>query len=264
VKGTSPPEVSALLEHVLSGVREILGLRFVGMYLDGSLAIGDFEPDKSDIDFVVVTEAELPDEIFRALKAMHMRIATRASKWVTELEGSYISRHALRHDPRPRHPYIDRGAGALVIERPENGYWVIHRHVLREHGVVLAGPAPQTLIDPVSPDDLRRAVGGILHEWWEPMLAEPTHLRSWGYRCYAVLTMCRMRYTLQHGAIVTKPVAARWAMESLDPRWLPLIRDALAWSRDAAPDPNETLDFIRDTCRHGGEVDPRERPAPRL
>jgi hypothetical protein len=37
---------------------------------------------------------------------------------------------------------------------PENGYWVIHRHMLREHGVVLAGPPPHTLIDPVQPDEL--------------------------------------------------------------------------------------------------------------
>ena len=30
------------------------------MYLDGSLAIGDFDPGKSDLDFVVVTDGELP------------------------------------------------------------------------------------------------------------------------------------------------------------------------------------------------------------
>ena len=36
----------------------------------------------------------------------------------------------------------------------------------------------------------------------------PVH-RAWGYRCYAVLTMCRMLYTLHHGAIVSKPGGGR-------------------------------------------------------
>ena len=46
----------------------------------------------------------------------------------------------------------------------ESGYWPIHRHILREQGVVLAGPPPRTLIDPVQPDELREAVRGILSE----------------------------------------------------------------------------------------------------
>src|SRR5687767_12206541 len=114
------------------------------MYLDGSLAVGDFEPDKSDLDFVVVTGGELSAETFRDLETMHERMATGASKWTEELEGSYVPQRALRHDRRPAaHPYIDRGS-ALTMVHHESGYWVIHRHMLREHGMVLAGPPPRT------------------------------------------------------------------------------------------------------------------------
>ena len=56
VVATPYPEINCVLEELLSRVRAILGRRFVGMYLDGSLAIGDFEADKSDLDFVVVTD----------------------------------------------------------------------------------------------------------------------------------------------------------------------------------------------------------------
>jgi hypothetical protein len=146
---TNYPEINSVLQELLSGARGILGDHFVGMYLDGSLAIGDFEPDKSDLDFVVVTASEVSSDTFGALKTMHDRIASGASKWARELEGSYISQRALRHDRRPAaHPYIDRGS-VLAIVQQESGYWPIHRHMLRDHGVVLAGPLPQTLIDPV-------------------------------------------------------------------------------------------------------------------
>ncbi len=252
---TDDPEINAVLSEVLSGARGILGDHFVGMYLDGSLAIGSFEPDKSDLDFVVVTGVDVSAGTFAALKTMHDRIASEASKWARELEGSYISQHALRHDRRPAaHPYIDRGSG-LAMARPESGYWAIHRHVLREHGVVLAGPLPRTLIDPVSPEELREAVRGILREWWKPMLVDGPLLQNTFYRCYAVLTMSRMLYTIRHGAIVTKPIAARWAQETVDSRWTPLIRSALAWSREEPPDLEETLAYIRYACEYG------DRPA---
>ena len=101
VVATPYPEINSLLQELLSGVRAILDRRFVGMYLDGSLAIGDFEPDKSDLDFVVVTDGELSAQTFRDLKALHERIATGASKWTKELEGSYVPQRALRHDRRP-------------------------------------------------------------------------------------------------------------------------------------------------------------------
>ena len=61
--------------------------------------------------------------------------------------------------------------------------------------------------------------------------------------------MCRMRYTLQHGVVVSKPIAARWAQATLDARWTPLIRAAVAWSSEIVPDLAETLRFIDDTRR---------------
>jgi len=84
------------------------------------------------------------------------------------------------------------------------------------------------------------------------MLADPRRLSGsrFGYRCYAVLTMCRMLYTLAHGTVVTKPAAARWAAATLGPRWTPLIERALAWSPAAAPDLGETLALIR----HAGDA----------
>lgn len=167
---TDHPEINSVLQELLSGARGILGDQFVGMYLDGSRAIGDFEPDKSDLDFVVVTASEVSSASFEVLKTMHDHIAAGTSKWARELEGSYISRRALRHGRRPAaHPYIDRGS-VLVMVQQESGYWTIHRHMLREHGVVLAGPPPKMLIDPVRPEELQEAVRGILREWWMPML----------------------------------------------------------------------------------------------
>src|SRR3712207_5798119 len=101
-------DVNAVLRKVLSSARATLGQHFVGMYLYGSLAGGDFDPQTSDIDFVVVTADELPAEMASVLEAMHARIAAGGSKWAPKLEGAYIPRRALRrYEPdEPPCPYI--------------------------------------------------------------------------------------------------------------------------------------------------------------
>ncbi len=240
--------VNAVLRAFLAEVQKILASQFTGLYLHGSLALGDFDPQTSDIDFLVVTVDELPDAVLPALEAMHVRLAAGDSKWGSELEGSYIPQPALRrYDPAHAcHPHIERG-GRLRAEQHDTD-WVVQRHVLREHGVVVAGPALHTLIDPVAPDELRLAVLELLHGWWAPMLRDSARLHHAGYQAYAVLTMCRVLYTLRHGTVVSKPVAAQWAKATLDRRWPAIIERALAWRPGAeANHLNDVLDLIRYT-----------------
>ncbi|MCL5994440.1 MAG: DUF4111 domain-containing protein [Chloroflexi bacterium] len=259
-KPTQPtpyPEVNALLHELLDRVQAILGSHFIGMCLDGSLASGDFDQD-SDIDFVAVTGAEISGDLFAALQAMHERIATIDSWYADQLEGSYMSAHALRrYDPaHVLYPNIERGRGERLKIAQHDEVWNIHRYMLRERGIVLAGPAPQTLIDPVSSDQLRRAMLSVLSGWVTQILHDPTQMKNRGYQSYIVLTLCRILYTLQHGAVVSKPVAARWAQKTLGEQWVPLIERTWAGRHNpgleaSSEDVNETLAFIRYTLERG-------------
>jgi len=140
--------------------------------------------------------------------------------------------------------------------------WVLQRYILREHGVVVAGPHPRTLIDPVGADEMRRAVVALMEQWWGPMRGDPTKLQQRGYQVYAVLTMCRVLYTLDSGGVVSKPQAARWAQQEQGRQWAALIEHALAWRKDpicpqdrsatARDDVTETLgliDYTLERCR---------------
>jgi predicted nucleotidyltransferase len=252
----SYPDVEALLRELLDRVRAVLGARFVGAYLFGSLATGDFDDD-SDVDVVIVTDNAVPPEVLASLQCLHADLATIESRWATEFEVSYIPRRALRRfDPADcRHPRLERGPGETLAVKRHDSDWVVQRHLIRERGVTLAGPDPRTLIDPVAPGDLRRAMHDLL--WWPAeLLADPSPIRTRGYQSYLVLTMCRILYTLAHGEVVSKRDAAEWAKRTLDPRWSALINDA--WVGRSAPDGPATtdevkapLDFIRHTLdRH--------------
>lgn len=224
---TPYPEVNLLLQAVLEGAQQILREHFTAMYLEGSLVSDDFDQD-SDIDFVVVTDEDVTSEQFAALQAMHDRIAAIDSWYAIQLEGSYISRQALRrHDPaHATHPNIERGTGERLKMAYHDSAWLVHRSILRERGVTLLGPPPQTLIEPITPQELQQAMVEPVRGWAAGMLDDPAPLQTRGYWSYVVLTLCRMLYTLHTGAVATKPVAARWVVATLDARWTPLIERA--------------------------------------
>ena len=249
-------EIDVLLHELLDGVREILSDQFVGLYLDGSLALGDFDED-SDVDFVVITESEVADgkvsnDTFCHLQALHDHLAIGGTYWATNLEGSYVSRRALRrHDPASLlHLNIERGTGERLKMALHDASWNVHRWVLRERGITIVGSAARDLIDPVAADELRRGAAATMEGWATEVLASPEQISSLGYQTYTVLTVCRVLYTLHSGTIASKPVAARWAQETLEEPFTSLIERAWFGRRNpglAAPlgDVITTLDLIR-------------------
>jgi hypothetical protein len=243
---TPHPEVNAVVDELLAGVREVLGDQFVGLYLHGSLAHGGFGED-SDIDYCVVTSGELPEAMHADLAAMHARLVSRGLPLAEKLEGTYVSTQWLRRVDPANTPYLCYDHATGLYPTRENNV-VLALYVLREWGVVVAGPHPRSFIAPVSPDDLREAVRGILRDWWAPMFDDHTRLRTLIYQRYAVISMCRMLYTLEHGMVVPKTVAARWAQETLDERWQPLIAWYVRGSSAAKPDKlDEVVAFVRET-----------------
>jgi predicted nucleotidyltransferase len=222
------PAVNQVLRDLLSRIRHLLDEQFIGMYLYGSLAMGDFEPSRSDIDFVVVTDTHLPVPIVEELESMHLDLARKGSKWVRKLEGAYvpktiIRRHAPEHPPVPT---INEGSFYMA---PLGSDWVLQRYVLRETEKSVDGPSLRRLIDPVGPGDLRAAILEIIDQWWEPMLADPSRLQDHGYQPFAVLSMCRSLYTMRESELGTKSAAAKWAIASLPAEWSSLIGHALRW-----------------------------------
>ena len=60
-------------------------------------------------------------------------------------------------------------------------------------------------------------------------------LREPGSQAFVTLTLCRLLYTLATGGVASKPGAARWAQQALEPRWRGLVTRALAGQHDPVP-----------------------------
>ncbi len=219
-------DVNAFLALLHADLRAVLGDQLIALYLGGSLALGDFDPQHSDIDFAVTTRDELPPEMVAALEQMHARLWASGTRWAQKLDGSYVPQQVIRRwtPDHPPCPFVE----AAEFYVTQQGSAIIQRHILREHGVVVAGPQPRILIDPVTAPELRAAVCDMLARWWRPLLGAPDWLQQDGKQPFAVLTMCRMLYTYEHGAVASKPTAARWCGQTLAAQWTQLIDWALS------------------------------------
>ena len=246
---------------MLTEAQKVLGDQFVGMYLYGSLSSGDFDPASSDIDFLIVTADMLPEKTIANLETMHQHIWARGLKWGDKLEGSYLPKSHLRRYEKSDSAYSTINEHMFYVA-PHGSDWIIQRRIIRERGVVLAGPNPKILIDPVQPDDIRRAVRGILREWWFPMLEDPSWLKNHGseYHAFAILSMCRSLCTLECGTVVSKPVAARWAQRALGGKWAGVIEQALDAQKGDGYSGllNEALELIHYTMEKVNAIEERQ------
>ena len=228
---TPYPEVNAVLAGLLAAVRAILQESLIGVYLYGSLAQGDFDRDSSDIDIIVVTARAVAPQQFALLAAMHASLPADGSPWADKVEAAYIQREALNlpGDDGSQHPQLEKGR-ALAWDPLELG-WPFQRFVLREQGIVLAGPEPKSLLAPVTTRELSDAALAIVGMWREQSRTDPTWIdwvREREAQRFVLLTLARSLYTLALGTVASKATAARWAQATLDERWATLMARAVA------------------------------------
>jgi len=257
---TLPQEVVEMLAALLPGMREALGDNLVGVYLRGSLAMGDFDPLTSDLDFFAVTEDPISEAEFTDLAALHARLAALPNRYASDLEGPYLDRAAAhRFRPGERHPTIARGE--VLAWHGHDYNWVLERWMVREHGIMLLGPDPATLIASIASDELRAAVRLRLRDWdtWANQPNDPDWLLPQGHKAYVVETMCRALYTLACGGLATKPHSVAWALATLPEPWHSTVEHAQAWHGDQTTDPNtvqEVMRFVQWTAAQEAEQCP--------
>jgi len=244
---TRRPEVDRAVTRLLAGLDDALGQDVVGVYLGGSLALGGFFPPASDVDVLVATARRLPDRAVGRLRRLHGALAAEGG-WAARLEVVYLPLAALRRfDPDDARRYPVGASDRRFLLGRQGATWVLDRWVVREHGLVVRGPAPRELIDPIGPEQLRAAVRSSLDRHWALVEQDTGWLRPRNYQAFAVLTMCRALYVLEHGALVSKPAAAAWAGRRLAPPWPALVDRALDWRADERVDDRslpETLRFV--------------------
>jgi predicted nucleotidyltransferase len=242
-KLTPYPGLDGVLNNHAERLQETLGDFLVGVYLQGSLAIGDFDLT-SDIDFVVVTKGELSESQVQQVQSVHDRTCGEDNRWVKHLEYSFFPKDMLNETSSPFSPdgriedknrelwYFDNGS--RTIERSDHDNSLVVRWTLRENGVAVIGPEPSTFVNPVPANALRTEIRDLLVGWGDEILEDPEPYRNRFYQAFLVLNYCRMLQDLNEGRVTSKLEGAEWAKSKLDPKWIPLIE--YCWNDRKFPD----------------------------
>jgi hypothetical protein len=112
-----------------------------GLYLSGSIALGDFCPGQSDLDFVAVTNRKLDAAITTVLERLHVDLSSIGGR--PQLDGLYVTREDLKRDPRTIEPGLRVNGARLCISRDHRD--PITWTTLARYGIPFHGPAVSTL-----------------------------------------------------------------------------------------------------------------------
>src|SRR4051794_3672634 len=188
-------EINGLLDDLLAGMQAALGHKLVGVYLYGSLVWGDFDRESSDIDLVVATSSDIDAREFSNLDAMQHEFVDRYTYWNGRIEIVYVSTATLQTFKSHTSTIAVISPGEPFHFKATDPGWLMNWYMVQEQGRSLFGPAPTTLIDPISAQEFIQTVqqhAARIGEWIHDSRARPA-------QAYAILTMCRALYTSTHG-----------------------------------------------------------------
>ncbi|HEY7175516.1 MAG TPA: aminoglycoside adenylyltransferase domain-containing protein [Micromonosporaceae bacterium] len=185
--------------RLVAAMRSVVADQPVGLYLHGSVALGGFRPERSDVDVLAVISAPLTPDAQVAVGEALLAVAYPCPG--TGLEASVITAataadladcHFEVHVATPDTVTIGTG-------RAGDPDLVLYAEVCRRSAITVAGPPAASVFGVVPSDRVRDAIDAEL-DWG---------LANASFE-YAILNACRaMRYGYD-GSLVSKVAGGEW------------------------------------------------------
>lgn len=224
-----PGEVRAQVEGLIAGLRAMLDTNLIGVYLHGSLAMGCFNPTRSDLDLLVVTRRGMVMKTKRQVAGLLLRYSAAPAP----VEISFLR----AADLRPwRHPasydfhFGEDGRGRLQ-QALGDGTWrawndaaltdvdlAAHITVTRRRGLCLYGVSIANAFPDVPPADYLDSIVDDFHWGRERLAANPV---------YFILNACRIVAYRRAGLVCSKDEGGIWMLPLLPEEHRVLVARAL-------------------------------------
>ena len=244
-----PVDIRQQISQLRDGVRAVLADDLIGVYLHGSLAIGCFNPLRSDVDLLIITRQWLSVEVKRQMAELLLTLSGQPSP----IEISFLACGDLTPwcHPAAFDLHYSEAWRVAFVRDLENGAWrswngekrrdpdlAAHITVLRHRGVCLEG-RPIAEVFPTVPrgDYLAAVLGDVLDAQFglASDLAQPV---------YVILNACRTYAYLRTGAVLSKEEGGVWALGVVPERWRPLLTALLEVYRDRGDDGDLDHDLV--------------------
>ncbi len=225
-------EVSTVVRDYLSAVdAEAPGL-VQGLYLIGSVALGDHRPGHSDIDMVAVTAGPVDAAATDALARAHRCL--REAHPLPHFDGPYVTWDALTRPPERAAdaPYAHEGR---FHPRGRFELTPITWQMLARSAVSCRGPDRAGLGVWQDRSALTGWAKGNLDTYWRRWRDRGARLASipglgslgsWATQ-WGVLGVARQHHVVATGEVISKTDAAGYGLTAFDDRWHRIVRESL-------------------------------------
>jgi hypothetical protein len=183
---------ASLLDRFLDGLTP---LRPRAVWAHGSLAGGDYQEGRSDLDLIAVLPGPVRLGTVRRVVALHRRL--RALPLSAKLHCSYLTPATLGDPDRPHLTW----AHGHVMRRPVTP---VTRRELHDFGRVLYGGSPAGLLPAVPERQLHDFVVRDQRDYWRPAVDKGRLWRQDVWVDLGLLTFARATVTLRDGRLISK------------------------------------------------------------
>jgi len=235
---TCPTAVETQLNTFCAHLQAVLETNLLGIYLHGSLAMGCFNPDRSDIDLLVVTTRAMSIETKRRVA----QLLLHSSMTPNPIEISFLveqQMHPFQH-PLPFDLHYSETWRERYQRELADGSWTqwndtvhtdadlaAHFTIILNRGICLFGKPVKEIFPPVP---ARYYIASIVGDF-----ANAKDERS-KMPVYFILNACRVYAYLLDGSIFSKDEGGAWGLISLPGEYHSVIAQALEIYRGSRKD----------------------------
>lgn len=193
-------EEKNILDDLLATLKASYADHFIGLYLYGSLATGDFSSGQSDIDLLIVIKTEINEESLTIAKNLHKKFNVQHMGWVKRIDVAYMNIEDLKViKSKPYTTIVSNGSGGVeIVAAPE--YYLIDWFKVQSHSINLFGPPVSTLMPTISKDEFK----SVVRNYMQTLDNGANDAKNRGAQAYLVLTACRSLYAYLHGEHTSK------------------------------------------------------------
>ena len=227
------PQTEKLINEFTKQSINILKDNLVGIYLHGSAVMGCFNPNKSDLDFIIVVNNPMSNAIKKAY--MEMVVECSALGPVKGIEMSIVLKNVCKPFvyPTPFELHFSIGHLDWYTEDPDeyikemNGTdkdLAAHFTIINERGKALYGAPINEVFAEVSTEDYMDSI------WYD---IENAKREITTYPMYLILNLARVLAYKEEGLVLSKKEGGEWALKKLPTELHHLIQDALSEYSDS-------------------------------
>jgi hypothetical protein len=229
-----PPGVDEATRRHLAALDATAPGLVASLYLTGSVALGDYQPGRSDIDFMAFTTRPVTEPgVVEVLAAMHESLPGGGVKY----DGNYVAEARLPTVPDDEPPAPHVVNGEFRATEPNHALTPATWTEFSRYGIAVRGPQAASLGIEIPRDRLSDWTLGNLNGYWRDHASRGLdHARTMaagaavdGYLVsWVTLGAARLHYSLATGDITSKSAAGRYAVERF-PAFTDVVNAALAW-----------------------------------